>query len=236
MSTLLVFGRKQDEIDMLRSVSDCIDGLREDVCFFVAQKIKELNEVLKKLSYVSVCCVDFSLHGEQAINIIREHNPETMVIILADVDISPSKYIRPSIMAAGLLLRPLTPKQVNNVLKSVLSAAADKEQTRVCGNEMFTVNTREGAIKIPYSELLYFEARNKKIAACTGRFEAEFYSTLDSLDEKLPGYFIRCHKSFIINTLKVEQVNFPSNTIFLARGFSVPLSRSYRSSIREALT
>ena len=236
MSTLLVFGRKQDEIDMLRSVSDCIDGLREDVCFFVAQNIKELNEVLKKLSYVSVCCVDFSLHGEQAINIIREHNLQTMVIILADVDISPSKYIRPSIMAAGLLLRPLTPKQVNNVLKSVLSAAADKEQTRVCGNEMFTVNTREGAIKIPYSELLYFEARNKKIAACTGRFEAEFYSTLDSLDEKLPGYFIRCHKSFIINTLKVEQVNFPSNTIFLARGFSVPLSRSYRSSIREALT
>ena len=200
MSTLLVFGRKQDEIDMLRSVSDCIDGLREDVCFFVAQNIKELNEVLKNLSYVSVCCVDFSLHGEQAINIIREHNPETMVIILADVDISPSKYIRPSIMAAGLLLRPLTPKQVNNVLKSVLSAADNKEQTRVCGNEMFTVNTREGAIKIPYSELLYFEARNKKIAACTGRFEAEFYSTLDSLDEKLPGYFIRCHKSFIINT------------------------------------
>ncbi len=236
MSTLLLFDHEPSEIEIFRIVTDSIGGLRDGVKFRVAHNIRELRETMHELSRISVCCVDFTFSGEQAISLVKEWSPDSMIVIIADENVSPISYIRPSIMAAGLLLRPLTYSRVNEVLTSVLFAACAKERVSVYGNEMFTINTRDGVIRIPYSELLYFEARNKKIAACTGRIEAEFYSTLDSLNEKLPNFFLRCHKSFIINTLMVERVNFASNIIFLANGFSVPLSRSFRSCVREALT
>lgn len=235
MPAVLVFNREKSEIEILRMVTNRISSIKEEIDFYAAMSFSELSETLAKLPAISVFCTDFAIRGEQSIRLVKGYNPEALVIVLVDQNMSPSAYIRPSIMAAGLLLRPLTVDQACEVLKSVIDAYRAKERLKLYHNEIFTISTRNGLNRIPYSELLYFEARSKKIAACTRRAEAEFYSTIESLSEKLPYYFIRCHKSFIVNCLMVEHVDFSTNTINLVGGFSIPVSRSYRAAVREAL-
>lgn len=144
-------------------------------------------------------------------------------------------YIRPSIMAAGILLRPLAKAQAEPVLREIVDAAAARIRERLLKHEVFVFSTREGTIRVPYAQILYFEARNKKIVLCTERTETEFYTTLESLVQKMPDYFLRCHKGFIVNKYFVDHMELGRNSLYLTGGFQIPVSRSYKGLVKEAL-
>ena len=156
-------------------------------------------------------------------------------MVIAGADISPLVYVRPNIMAAGLLLRPLKKSQVTGMLCAVIDMAEMKVREQLFNNEVFVFSTREGTIRVPYSQILYFEARNKKIVLCTSRSEMDFYSTLESITQKVPKYFLRCHKGFIVNKHLVNRIDLSANMLHLIGGFQVPISRSYREAAKEAL-
>lgn len=121
------------------------------------------------------------------------------------------------------------------MLREIISAVWAKERERLFNKEVFTFSTRDGVIRIPYSQILYFEARNKKIVVCTSRAETEFYSTLENLSNEIPTYFLRCHKGFIVNKLLVERADLKQNLLHLINGFQVPISRSYKTTVKEAM-
>ncbi len=96
------------------------------------------------------------------------------------------------------------------------------------------VESREGRVRVPYGQISYFEAREKKIFVRAGRREFGFYDTMDHLCEVLPEEFIRCHRSFIINRNKIEKVVLSQSTVVMEEGLMVPISRSYRTRMRQA--
>lgn len=61
----------------------------------------------------------------------------------------------------------------------------------------------------------------------------EFYGKLTSLLEELPPFFKRCHQSFVINLSCVGELG--TSEARLTDGASVPVSRRYRTDVREAL-
>ena len=95
------------------------------------------------------------------------------------------------------------------------------------------METREGKTFIPYSQIFYFEAREKKVFLRTLYKEYGFYSTIEELAKGLPDYFLRSHRSFIVNRNTVE--NMKGNEVFLRQGFTIPLSRSYKSDFVEKM-
>ena len=62
---------------------------------------------------------------------------------------------------------------------------------------------------------------------------ASFYDTLDNLEQKLDSDFVRCHRSFIIAKSRIKKVMLSKNLILLDNGYEIPLSRSYKSAIKE---
>lgn len=95
------------------------------------------------------------------------------------------------------------------------------------------IDTKEGSVRVPYDKIYYFEAREKKIYVCAGNEEFGFYHTMDKLSEELPEHFLRCHRGFVVNSLKIRKVMLSQNVIRLADGFEVPLSRSYKADLKE---
>ena len=63
----------------------------------------------------------------------------------------------------------------------------------------------------------------------------DFYSTLENIAQKIPNYFLRCHKGFVVNKHLVDRVLLSENSLRLVGGVQVPVSRSYREAVREAL-
>lgn len=94
------------------------------------------------------------------------------------------------------------------------------------------LESREEKISIPLERIYYIEAMEKKVYVCTGAEEYGYYSTLDKLENDLPDNFVRCHRSFIVNTDKIKKVALSKNTIYLAEEYEVPLSRSYKAKLK----
>ena len=70
-----------------------------------------------------------------------------------------------------------------------------------------------------------YEARRKSVS-CS-------YETMEHLTERLPDYFVRCHRSFIVNRQRIRRVMLSKSLIELEQGIQLPLSRSYKPAFKE---
>ena len=235
MPHMLLYDQRKSELEQIRDWVSTLSIGREELCVHSATTLPDLLRRLGELSNIALCCADFEAEGEQAVLAARDRDPAVFVVVIAGADISPLVYVRPNIMAAGLLLRPLKKSQVTGMLCAVIDMAEMKVREQLFNNEVFVFSTREGTIRVPYSQILYFEARNKKIVLCTSRSEMDFYSTLESITQKVPKYVLRCHKGFIVNKHLVNRIDLSANMLHLIGGFQVPISRSYREAAKEAL-
>lgn len=213
-------------------------GLREEAAYVTEEELKiqklltkeELLHFLEEKKLADLICVDVSEAGgvgqaEQ----LRASYPQTLLVVLADLGMSPICYMKPSIMAASLLLKPLSEERIREVFRELLqSFAAPPDE-----GEVFLLETREEKQRIPYAQILYFEARAKKIYACTRDSEYGFYDTVDKLEERLGGRFIRCHRSYLVNAAEIAAVRLSAGILELRDKTQLPLSRSYKERIKE---
>lgn len=235
MPHMMLYDQSKSELEQIRDWISTIGGVGEDMWVHCAMTLQELLLKSNEINDIALCCADFEAEGEQAVRAVRDRNSAALIVVIAGKELSPLVYVRPSIMAAGLLLRPLEKSQVTRMLCEAIDVVKLRAREQLFNNEVFVFSTREGTIRVPYSQILYFEARNKKISLCTSRTEMDFYATLDGIMHKVPEYFLRCHKGFIVNKHLVNQVNLGENSLHLIGGFQVPISRSYRETIKEAL-
>ena len=63
-----------------------------------------------------------------------------------------------------------------------------------------------------------------------------FYDTLDQLEERLAGRFLRCHRSYLVNRSKISKVYLSQNILVLSGGEEIPLSRSYKPAVKSFMS
>lgn len=196
---------------------------------------EELLELLEDKPLVDLFMYDIKDdEGVERLLDIRDDYQLAQLLILADPTLSPMKYIKPGINAQALLIRPFTKEQAYSTISDfiqdyVRKTFGDKKDDRAS----ILVESREGKVSVPYDQIYYIEAMEKKVYVCTGAEEYGFYGTLDGLLEMLPDNFLRCHRSFIVNSNKIRKVALSKNTIYLSDDYEVPLSRSYKATLKE---
>ena len=156
------------------------------------------------------------------------------IMIMADMSVSPMQYMTPAIRAASLLLRPFSGEQLRAVCGDFFENCR-KELFGDRTEKNFLVENSDGKTMLPYSSIFYFEAREKKIFVRTKTAEYGIYDTIDRLQQDLPEEFVRCHRGFVINSALIEKVKLSENLIYMKNDILVPLSRSYKSAIKELL-
>lgn len=191
---------------------------------------KLLEQFLQEKGLMDFICVDVTIHqGIQYAELIRESYPNSAIVLVADMSISPVSYMKPSIMAAALMLKPLASAPVRQTLEQLMTHIVDK----VTEEEVFVVENKEEKYRIPYSSILYFEARAKKVYACTVDCEYGFYDTMEQLESRLSEGFIRSHRSYIINKKYIKKVMISRGCVMLQDDIEIPLSRSYKGALKE---
>lgn len=201
-------------------------------------KIKEFEEVdvyLAKKEQLEVCFVD--IKGDESLEVaakLRGQYSYVYMLLIADDKLSPMKYLRPSIQPTALLLKPYREDECISTIKEFLQAY---QETREDVNEdnVFVAENKGEKTLIPYSAILYFEAREKKVFIQTESEEISVYGTLNELEETLPDIFVRCHRSYLINKNMIKTVSFGQNEIEMKGGMYVPLSRSSKPIIKSII-
>ncbi len=212
--------------------------IREQTAFSTEERLNfvglytkdDFIKFLKEDCQADMICADITaFQGIQQAEQLRAKYPKAAIVLIADLSISPVSYMKPTILAAALLLKPLQGSAIEQVIKEIFEKFIEETQPE----EIFVLETREEKQRIPYSQILYFEARNKKIYACTGNYEYGFYDTMDHLEEQFSEWFIRCHRSFMVNRKMIKKVKLSANYLMLDGGIEIPLSRSYKSQIKD---
>ena len=234
MSAVVEYSERKPELKYIdsiihRSIAKYFEN-RWDINIFFNEK--EFSDFVRGGSVLDFACVDFSKSstvgiGEQ----LRENNRDAIILALADKSVPPTNYIKPGIMPSSLLLFPLEQERVSAVIDELFRSAKSKISNS--NEDYFIVNYKYEQEYIPMERICYFESRDKKIFCNTANREYAFYDTIDDLAKRLPDNFVRCHRSFLINTSKILKVSLSNNFIQLEGGITVPLSKSCKHAIKE---
>lgn len=223
-----------NELKLLSDTSrKVIAKLNDDYWNFLdCKNVKEFTKAYKSNTDADIAFIDISESSAiEAAENFRSENDSADVLLIADLSMSPVDYIRPSIAASSLLLHPITQSNADAVLNDFFKHFFKKASQKNQG--AFELNSREeGRTFINYNKILYFEAREKKVFVVTDSREYGFYSTIEELEGTLDDRFKRCHRSFIVNKERIDQIFLSQGTICLDEGAIVPLSRSYRAKFK----
>ncbi len=196
--------------------------------------LEQVADLVRGSPLLDLACYDVAPKGSiRFLEQVRTRYQETLLLLIADPSISPMDYIRPTILASALLLRPIDARRLQDSLSELLERYKERLST---GQEAsLAVETREGTTYVPYSKIYYLEAREKKIYVRLKRQELTFYGTLEQLASQLPENFLRCHRSFIVCRDRIQKVMLSRGFLELEQGIQLPLSRSYKPLFKEAL-
>lgn len=232
MITSVLCNNREEETKYLTSfIKDIAAKLTDESWIYEHFKsVSEIESFLSDSPLMDLLFYDVSSKSDSdALLKIRSNYKKAFFMILSDMTVSPMVYMKPGIQAQSLLLRPwdrdVAYEAVRDFIKEYVEETFGKDRDK---ENCFLIETREEKVSIPYSQIYYIEAMDKKVFICTGADEYGFYETLDELEAKLPDNFKRSHRSFIVNMDKIVKVALSQNTLFLKDDFEVPLSRSYK--------
>ncbi|MCR4813256.1 MAG: LytTR family transcriptional regulator DNA-binding domain-containing protein [Lachnospiraceae bacterium] len=199
-----------------------------------SKSVKECADYLKEEPILDFLCMDVCV--PDCISFLaqmRRKYSDSPLALVTDIKTPPTFYLKPGIRPDMILVKPFERKTVEDSLEEFFRDRLSKMEEKEGDMNSFVVETRDGKTFIPFRQIYYFEAREKKIFLRTLHEEYGFYATIEELTEKLPDTFVRTHRSFIINKNTVETIK--GNNVYLRKGFCVPVSRSYKGTLIEAL-
>ncbi len=236
MVNMLAYHNEKTELDAL------VTNVRELIAYYSEESwdieavsaMNALVALFENQPMLDVACYDVSEQSALAfLRKIRGNGYDKMLLmLLADASLSPMEYIRPEILASELLLKPYSQQQLREKLRDMLEvycAGTSNENSE----DIFIIETKDGRVRVPFRQVYYYEAREKKVFLRTRKAEYPFYQTLDVLEDTLPEEFVRCHRSYIINWKLVEKVDYAAGELYLPEDVVVPFSRSYKARIKS---
>lgn len=237
MITMLIADEKEKELKALEEYSHFLAGrlTEEKWKFYCLLTDKKLWKTLSEEPILDMACLDVDMsRGLEAAEEIRRKNSHAYLLLVASPAVSPAVYMKPSILAGSLLLRPLEQEQIKRVLGEAFAAFCGRFEKAVSGEEkQFVIENKEGKTVVDYSQIYYFEAREKKLFLVTGSSELPFYDTIENVSGKLPDTFVRCHRGFLINGSKIQRISLTENLVYLEGGYEIPISRNNRKRMKE---
>lgn len=96
-----------------------------------------------------------------------------------------------------------------------------------------TIQTRGQKQKLRFSAIRYLESMGRKMFLYTDSGSFETYMTMEEALQKLPVQFIQCHRSYIVNSDRIEK--YCADELALTEGVLVPISRTYQKNLKARI-
>lgn len=100
-------------------------------------------------------------------------------------------------------------------------------------SDVFSWKNGKETRQIAYSSILYFSSDDKEVFVCTEHEMVSFYGKLSDVEQNLPAYFWRIHRSHLINQHYISHHQIDS--VRMKNGVILPISKQYRSLTRTKL-
>lgn len=161
--------------------------------------------------------------GIELAKCIKKLSPNTQIIFFS----RSKKYVFEGydIGISNYLLKPTSEK-----LEEIDKKKIEKEFLKILNKlyeikkNLFIIRKRDCLKVLNVEDILFFEARDRKIIVITKNEKISFYDKMSNLEKILnKNLFIRCHRGFLINPEHIKEIT--SGNIYLNYGYKIPISR-----------
>ncbi len=199
------------------------------------QAIKYLNHHQVDLIFLDIHMPDFT--GFDFIQTIK--NPPKVILITYDKNFAIEAFEYECIV--DYLIKPITEDRFQKAIQKATNttipsggAKPDPKNTEPQDSvNEFYVNIDRRLIKIEFAVVNLVEAKGDYIHIKTEGKNYIVHSTLKKIEDKLPkDLFLKVHRSFIINTKKI--IDIEDNSVLIAKEV-IPVSRSNRPELMKRL-
>lgn len=130
------------------------------------------------------------------------------------------------INALHYLIKPVSP----TTLLPVLDRAHTIVRSR--NDDIMLLNNDSGKVKVPFADINYIAITSHTARVHTDKETFEKRITMSELQDLLPDYFVRNHRSYIVNLFKADCVY--KESLLLSTGKELPISRKNTKSVNDA--
>jgi len=196
----------------------------------------EAFEVLKR-EPIDLIFLDIQMPVLTGIDFVKSlQNPPGIIFTTAYREYAVESY---ELDVVDYLLKPITFdrffKAVNKYLHRTESFSPKISRTNATGSgeEAFIyVNTNRRHVKVSFESVQYVESVKDYVRIHTSGKSIITKESISAFVEKLPDYFIRIHRSYIVNTRKITA--YTTHDIEI-EGKEIPIGISYKQKVMEVL-
>jgi DNA-binding LytR/AlgR family response regulator len=196
------------------------------------QAIKFLNHTQVDLIFLDIHMPDFT--GFDFIQSLK--NPPKVILVTSDKNFAIDAFEYECIV--DYLVKPITEERLNKAIQKANAYKTTSKPTEIKpivednANE-FYINIDRRLIKIEMASVNIVEAKGDYIHIKTESKNYVVHSTLKKIEDKLPkDLFLKVHRSFIINTKKI--IDIEDNSVLIAKDV-IPVSRANRPELMKRL-
>jgi two-component system LytT family response regulator len=210
-----------EQIPFLNLMATCDDAL-------------SANNALQE-HHIDLIFMEIQMPGIPGIQFIESLVSKPMVIVVsADQQYALECY---AIEVVDYLLKPVSLNRLMkacNKAKELFELRSLKKATRQQLATHTYLNAGYSILKIVFEQVLYIEGLKDyvKIHFINDKKPAVIRVSFKSLEEHWPAYFMRIHKSFIINANQIDAVK---KTAILIGEKEIPLGEAYRKSLNTLI-
>ncbi len=227
---MLNFVLCDDNLNILGKMKEMLEILfvKLDINAKVAYTSDKANDILEftNKNQVDVLILDINLNsnisGIELAKKIRKSNKEIYIIFsTGHLEYSLIAY---SVKTFDYLPKPITIERLEVTLKRLL------EDITFSNTKFIQIDNKTILNK---SEINYIKKDGMKLVFCTDKKNYETYSSFNKFQNILPDNFIRCHKSYIVNTDNITNINTNKNTICFKDNVFCDIGPKYKNNLME---
>jgi two-component system, LytTR family, response regulator len=197
------------------------------------QAIKFLNQNDVDLIFLDIHMPDFT--GFDFIQTIK--NPPKIILVTSDKNFAIEAFEYECIV--DYLVKPINEERFQKAIQkaniaqiSTSKVTTKNTESKDNANE-FYVNIDRRLIKIEFNSVTVVEAKGDYIHVKTDHKNYIVHSTLKKIEDKLPkDLFLKVHRSYIINTKKI--IDIEDNSVLIGKEV-IPVSRANRPELMKRL-
>jgi DNA-binding LytR/AlgR family response regulator len=197
-------------------------------------KVAEFETADEVLIYLKdndadILFVDINLPGMSGMELVKQlNNAYEIIFVTAEEGHAVEAFAH---RVTDYLLKPIEPERFEQAIEN--AAKNINAFRKVIENQAYIFVKSEGKyIRILLSELLYIEALADYVIFNTGEKKHIVHYTMKGIEKQLPLNFSRVHRSYIINTSKVEYIE--DQNLYINKK-SIPIGASYKDALFRAI-
>lgn len=230
---MLNFVLCDDNVSILEKLSKMLEAIfiNNKIDAFIGLKATKAIDVINYVenNKPDVLILDINLKSETTgcdiANIVRKKNKDVYIIFSTG-------HLEYALLAYKYKTFDYLPKPIveEKLEETVLRLIDDINRTPA---KFIRLNNNKTIIN--QEEINYIKKDGMKLVFCTNTRTYETYSSFNKIQNCLPENFVRCHKSFIVNTQNISNINTNKNIIIFAHNETCSIGTKYKNGIMEVI-